>query len=220
MKKTLKQQAREVEKKILEDNEDFYNEIVKQYFPKNDTKPKRKRILQISCIAVACAVLIACITTLMFNLLKENKVDYLMENEVVEEIDIDKLKSLIPWFYINTEENIYRSSRTYDSLSGDNLYIEVDITNAKLAEMIKINLYINPKYKYKKELFPNNIQERKIKGVTVSYNEEISQNSYGLYDFSYTAIYKQDKNEIFMLYKQTWIDENSHFFEFLDEMIV
>lgn len=219
MRKSLKQQAKETENKILENNKDFYNEIVNQYFPEQETKSKRKLVLQVSSIAVVCVLIIAGITALLFNVVKEDKVEYLLENEIGVDSNISELHSAAPWYYINTKENIYQVTRTYDSVSGDNLYFEVNITNNTYAETIKINLYINPKYKSKKELPTNNIQEKQIKGVVVRYNERISQNS-GLYDFSYKANYKQGKNELYIEYKQTWIDENTHFFEFLEGIII
>lgn len=219
MRKSLKQQAKETENKILENNKDFYNEIVNQYFPEQETKRKRKLVLQVSSIAVVCVLIIAGITALLFNVLKEDNVEYLLGNEIGVDSDINELQNAAPWFYINTDENICQVTRTYDSVSGDNLYFEVNIRNYTFAEEIKINLYINPKYISKKELPSNDIQEKEIKGITVRYNERISQNP-GIYNFSYKANYKQGKSELYIDYKQKCIDENTHFFEFLEGIII
>lgn len=225
MKKTLRQQAKDVNIKILENNEDFYNEIVNQYFPEKEPKPKRKLVLKLSSIASACLLFIAGINILLYCFLNVDNVEYLMENEVVEDSNIVELQNLAPWFSIS-QEYTYQVTQTYDSISEDILYFEIIISGNNFVEKASIYLYINPNYKTRKQLIKEEVKElyeikdMNINGTEVHYIEKVSQNSYGLYIFSYKAQYEQGKNEIYIEYEQTWIDENTHFFAFLEEMIV
>lgn len=218
MKKTLKAQARQTEKKILEENKDFYNDITHKYFSKKST-PKRKVLLKACSIATACLLVVACLSIALYSAFKWKEPEYFVQNEVVIDSDINEINSIAPWFQIgDKEEYLYQIIRIYDSVSGDNLYFEVSLNSKSYFETIYVYLYINPYYKLQHNLFGDDIMDIEINGINVSYEENI-EFSNEKYDLNYQAQYKKGKNKVFIKYNQVWPENDTHFFEFLEDFI-
>ncbi len=220
MKRELKSQSKKAEKEILARNSEFYDDTIRQYYPEKKTaKFNRRLIIKVSSIVTACVLFVACLSVVLYSILNDNKIEYLYENEVVEDCDLTELQNAVPWFpKFNEQEYEQQISRTYDSLSGDNLYFVVEIKDANFAETIKIYLYINPRYKHDKKMLTN-AKNANINGLDIIYNENISSDADDFYTFEYKAQYNHGKNEVYIEYRQLWFENDSHFFEFLEEIV-
>lgn len=218
MKRSFKAQIRYAKKKILEEDKEFYNEVKAQYYPEKEAHSKKRLLLKVGAVA-ACFLLIGiCLSVILVNTLKNEPSEYLLENEVVENINIYDLQKSVLWFPIDeSSDSEYHITRIYDSLSGDNLYFEVRIEGNTFAEKVKINIYTNPKYKNKHILSGNDIVTKEINNISVQYTENISNK--GLYTFNYTAQFTKEKADVYIEYNQVWYENNTHFFKFLEEII-
>lgn len=215
MKKTLKDQARQAEQKILEDNKDFYNNITHKYFSE---KPTLKRnLIKASSIVTACLLVVAFLSIALYAVFKEEP-EYLLQNEVTIDSDINELNNVVPWCPINNiDEFIYRVTRTYDSISGDNLYFKLKINIESFSEKAVIYLFVNSKYKSNKEL--TDIKSIKINGIDINYEEKFFIDSDEKNNFNINALFKKNGIEIYIEYNQIWYENDTHFFEFLKNII-
>ena len=221
MKRKLKAQAKKAEKEILARNSDFYNEIMEQYYPEQTKeKSKRKLIIKVSSIVTACILFIVSLSVVLFKFLKNEEVEYLYENEVGENTDIETLYRAVPWFpKLSEQEYEQQASRTYDSVSGDNLYFVMDLKRDSYLETIKIFLYINPRYKEKPyELNNDVVNNITVNNISVNYNENEKREK-ELYTFEYKAQYNHGKNVVYIEYQQVWFENDTHFFNFLEEIV-
>ena len=220
MKRELKSQSKKAEKEILARNSEFYDDTIRQYYPEKKTaKSNRRLIIKVSSIVTACVLFVACLSVVLFKALKNEEVVYLYENEVGENTDMGTLYKVVPWFpKLDEKKYEQQVSRTYDSLSGDNLYFVVDIKSLEYSEIIKVYLYINPNYKANNEnlLALKSIQ---INGKKVKYNDNIAVDSDDFYTFEYIAQYSHGKSVIYIEYQQLWFENDTHFFEFLEEIV-
>lgn len=221
MKRKLKAQAKKAEKEILARNSDFYNEIMEQYYPEQTKeKSKRKLIIKVSSIVTACILFIVSLSVVLFKFFKNEEVEYLYENEVGENTDMETLYKAVPWFpKLNEQDYDYKLSRTYDSVSGDNLYFAINIKGNSFAETIKVYLYINPYYKERLyELSRDVVNNVTVNKIPVNYKETVKQED-GIFTFEYIAQYSHGKNEVYIEYKQLWFENDTHFFKFLEEIV-
>lgn len=220
MKKGLRAHSRNVEEQILAENQNFYNEITKQYYPEQKSvRPNHGLIIKMGSLATACLLLVTCLSVVFYFVFKKEKIEYIYENEVGENTNLQTFQDAVPWFFKFYEEDyIYRISRTYDSVSGDNLFFELDLTRDSYVETTKIYLYINPNYKTDMtELIDSNSTQ--VNGIEVKYDETIVIDSDGFYNFSFEAQYYHDESEVYISYKQLWYEEDTHFFKFLEEIV-
>lgn len=221
---TPKQQAKFAEKKILKDNEGFYNDIVKSHFSEKKSHTKRIAILGSSAASVILTVVLCLVFLLPSNLgpgiVDPPKKHYLLENEVSVPSDIEELNLNLSGVIINlTSRYDFKIQRTYDSESNDNLFFLISIAGEDTFETVKIYVYINPDYEHKKQTIEEPIKTKNIGGFDVEYKESITKDSDEIFTFIYVAKTAHENLAIYLEYEQLWFKEETNFFNFFEETI-
>lgn len=216
MKRSFRKQNQEAEQKILKENADIYDDIVRQYYPPKQAPDKRRTLLKVGSAVFACLLIVSVLTVIVAKVFREEDHMYLLQNEVVEDLDVNELYKEFAWLKTDTEYTC-RAARTYDSVSGDNLYFEARLISNDFAETIKIYLYANPYYKSRKKISGDYL-DVKTNNINVKCKENVSVDSDSIYYFNYFAQFERDKTDIYIEYQQMWYEDDTHFFEFLKEI--
>ena len=219
MKRSFRKQNQIAEQRILDDNADIRDKIVRQYYPPKQAPVRRRALLlKVGSVAFACLLIVSVLTVVVTQVFREEDHKYLLQNEVVETIDVNDLYKEYTWLKTVYDWNIMTATRTYDSVSGENLYFEVDLVGSVFAETVDIYLYVNRYYTNRLTISEKSIESTKINGIEIKYNGSASVDSDSLYHFNYFAQYNKDKVDIYLEYQQMWFEDDPHFFTFLQEI--
>lgn len=222
-KRGFKQQVKFAEKAITEENKEWYENFVKTQFPaRKEEKRKRKKIM-LSFSSVLAVVLVAvigvCVTLPKTSAPEEEGKFYYADNMRFEFVGIAEVNDILKDVYITANE-IYALNveRAYDLISNDTLFYKIQLKNAdETYENVTLEFYVNPDYKSEKSL-ENEPLEYLFKNKTLTYNRKIIDNDWS-YTIHYSAILEIENLEIYIDYEQFSIDEQSNFFEFLEQTI-
>lgn len=221
-KRGFKQQVKFAEKAITEENKEWYENFVKTQFPaRKEEKRKRKKILLSfsSVLAVVFVAVIGIFVTLPKATEPEEEGKfYYAENISSTVAEFAEVNNSIEVIKINASD-IYelRAERVYDSISEDVLYYRVQFESEETHETVLLEFYVNPYYPSERTL-KNEPTEYVFKGNPLKYDLQITNNDVPFF-IHYTAILKIENLEIYIDYEQFSIDEQSNFFEFLEQTI-
>ncbi len=226
MKKNyIQNQAKDAENKILEDNTDFYNSVKSKYYP-NKTANKRIHILRLSYAVVVGLILIICLSVVLAKVLdndleNDTNKNYLFQNEKNTVADLFELNGNLNDIFLDIDNNAYEFNivRVYDSISGDNLYFVMNIEGSDFIENIEMYFFINPDYKHINKLEGNEIKTIQVNSLDIKYIEDISEDSDGLFNLNYIAQIDDNKSVIYIEYEQSWDENSTNFFNFLEQTI-
>lgn len=219
---TPKQQAKYAEKKILEENEDFYNEIVSAHY-----SMEKKRTKYIVGWAGSAGFVILTVVLCLVFLLPNNSMPpdsqkhYLLENEVSVASDLEELNSILEGFSLSIALGYeYLVRRYYDAEFNDNLYFILSIEGENTFETISIYVYINPLYDRQKQLVEERIRVTKIGIFQVHYEENTSVDQDDIYTFNYAAKTEYEDITVYIEYEQLWFEDDTNFFNFFEETFI
>ena len=222
-KRGFKQQVKFAEKAITEENKEWYENFVKTQFPaRKEEKRKRKKILLSfsSVLAVVFVAVIGIFVTLPKATEPEEEGKfYYSDNIRFHVIELIEVNNNLKDVQIKANE-IYglNVERAYDLISEDVLYYRIQLKNEYVTyETVSLEFYVNPYYPSERTL-KNEPTEYVFKGNTLKYDLQINDNDWA-YIIHYTAILKVENLEIYIDYEQFSIDEQSNFFEFLEQTI-
>ncbi|MCM1009162.1 MAG: hypothetical protein NC485_14835, partial [Ruminococcus flavefaciens] len=185
IKKVLREEQQKIDKRILADGQDLYNELSSQYCtPKPEQNKARKGSLIKWMTAVSCVVVICLVIGLSVTLTQPTSPQYLEQNEI-------RINSSMDEFVNDTKSNIafgndYTISkiiRIDDSVSSDKLYYAFEFEHKE--ELIYGELYVivNKYYTYP-DRHLGIIEKTSLNGYDVEYSvsesliEDIPTNKY------------------------------------------
>lgn len=245
-KRSVKKQARETENKILENNKEWIDGFIKQNYPDENKKRKKKNVSAfavgqpktavrssrssvavvgtLSVVVAICLIAAIVAFALLFNptvpvpLPKKN---YLTENEKNAESDILELNSGLKDFSVKLEEGFDgKLNRIYDSISNDTLYYSLDIAKIETTEMILIHFYVNKDFLNRKTIKDiGNASTQTIGVFEILYNEE-KVNEDWAYKLQYNAITEYNEVSIYIEYEQYSLDGTSNLFNFIEQTFI
>ena len=217
--RTPKQQAKYAEKKILEENEDFYNSIIAENYPKKGKLTKR--IMGFAGTAVTAALtLTVCLVLFLPDASDTPSKRYLLENEDSVSSSLVELNANVEGieFVVDTQYGC-KVMRAYDLEYNDNLYFYADILSADTLESIIMYVYINPLYEHQMNVNQKFIKNTKIGGFQLDYEENISKDEDDIFTFTYIASTEYESVVVYLEYTQLWFEEETNFFNFFEKTV-
>lgn len=192
IKKFLKKVAEEDRESLINDKDvEFLASIGVDYNKKKiaaQNEPKASYYLtagapnyKVILICLACFIVAAItVTIILYNYFKpalvEPPIQYFEDNFVKVDSDLDELNADLELFSLAVNENDYdlKIKKTYDSLSGDNLYFSLNFNQQNgFKKSFKLDIIVNRLYKYKQFLYDREPVETKISEYTFKYVEDI-----------------------------------------------
>ena len=128
----------------------------------------------IICIASFLVAVIA-VSIILYIYLKPARVKYFQDNFVEVESDLQELNSGLKLFSMTIDETEYELGvkRTYDSLSGDDLYFTLEFSaKQKLSQKFRLEIVVNKLYEYEELIFDMEPVEEQITEYTIKYTEK------------------------------------------------
>lgn len=141
------------------ENETFHQEVREELFPQPTPARKRIRPKQVwisfaATMAIACVVLVCCLTLLTpstgkpsGNPVKPPEKEYFFENEKQESCSLDQINSSLDGS-IAFDIAQCETTRKFDSISNDTLYYQISYINEDMLEETKIQVYTNEFYQF------------------------------------------------------------------------
>lgn len=217
-KRSIKQQAKYAEKKILEQNKDFYANIAESKFGSVNVKQHRRPLSLYIAAAVVAAVTLTFV--LIFPLLEGLSKEYSSENNVVEDISISQFNSYIGKLeFVALDKYTYRYNRVYDSVSKDTLFLVLRVST---NEGIKASVYFYTN-KFFEEYTAGFIDEKdgsfQANGFSMNYRLDITAIDELFNLFYYKAFGTYQKINIYIEHEQMCIGNQSNFFDFVKQSI-
>lgn len=215
-KSALDRHIEELEKEIHQRNQGFYDDYVAKYYPK-DVKKKNSFIISLSLLLVF--IFIATAATVAIVLKRETGKQYLLENEVTVNSTIDELNSIQSDFILTIvdEYSIEKVNRIYDEISNDTLYFKITLHRNDELENAEMVFYVNENYEHNKQL--QSVDGTfEIDNVTYTYNVAVN-NAEIAWFYNYNATATINKTDIYLMYKETSLTEESNFENFLSQTI-
>ena len=129
--------------------------------------------------SIACFLIVA-ITAISLSLyfsLKPDPVGQYFEDNFIEEIsDLQHLNEDLELFTLNVDFDEYdvNIKRTYDSLSGDNLFYSLDFKAKNgLIKNFKLKVIVNKFYEYEGLSYTDELKENSFSDYTLKYYESV-----------------------------------------------
>lgn len=189
IKKFLKKVAEEDRESIIDEKDiEFLSSIGVDYNKKkiaSQNEPKASYYLtagapnyRVISICLACFIVAAItVAIILYNYFKpalvEPPIQYFESNFIKVDSDLDELNADLKLFSLAVDENDYdlKIKKTYDSLSGDNLYYTLVFSQSSpFIKSFKLEIVVNSLYKHK-QLIYDDYSETKIAEYTVKYTE-------------------------------------------------
>lgn len=211
------------------ENETFHQEVREELFPQHTPARKRIRPKQVwisfaATMAIACVVLVCCLTLLTpstgkpsGNPVKPPEKEYFFENECEEIGYLTQVNDDLDNAFIFNNLN-YDITRKYDSLSNDTLYYQLIYINDAMLETINIYVYTNKYYKleWNDERCDMNST---LKGVEVKYISNYKNLDF-YYEVNTTAYITLDNAKIYVEYNGVSLDgQSNNFLQALAQII-
>lgn len=211
------------------ENEQFHQEVREELFPQSTPARKRIRPKQVwisfaATMAIACVVLVCCLTLLTPSAgqpssdpVKPPEKEYFFENEEQQISNLMQVNN-----DLNNEiafnDLSFTVVRKYDSLSNDTLYYSLTYINDAMLETINIYAYTNKDYKFDWNVSDANASDI-IKEFDVHY-----LTSYRDQEFYFTvftqAYITLDNAKIYVEYNGVSLDgQSNNFLEALAQII-
>lgn len=222
----MKRRAAADHKKTLEKNQEFFQSVINDNYPKHNSAVKRKNLSwqRIVCSATAVVVVILTITMMFIFIPNSEKPGvekaYLKENIITKSESLSDLNSTLQSVNFDFSSYIIKELILYyDSVSKDKLFYRIKGTDLdELSEWIievgvndKFDLpYNDTKYSLTKEVY----------GYTVYCDVECREED-GLYFISAKAKVILEKEMLYLNYSGVAFEENEDIFiEFMQNIIV
>lgn len=205
----LRKQAKKTEQRLLEENTDNYEAMVKANYSAKTSKAKP--IAFFGTIGAAVLTLTLCLVFLLPTKSPPEKHYYeaneVMVNSTVEEVNA----SLDPVQVAMLPQYSYIFKRCYDSEYNDTLFFTIEIKNDLTFESATVWLYINKDFDRRKTVSNEAVTEQ-IGSFTISYDNHYIEDG-GLYTLFYKAQSKWDGFSIYIDYTQLALENSSNFFK-------
>ena len=104
----------------------------------------------------------------------ESPIKYFDDNFVEVDSNLQELNGDLELFLLTVDENAYRVGikRTYDSLSGDDLFFTLEFAaNQGLSKQFIVDIVVNKYYEHKELNYLDEPQEEEFSGYTLKYLE-------------------------------------------------
>lgn len=189
--KFLKKVAEEDRESIINEKDiEFLSSIGVDYNKKKvaaQNEPKASYYLTASAfnyrvllICLACFVVAAItVTIILYNHfnpdLVEPPIHYFEDNFVKVDSNLDELNADLELFELVVNENDYdlKIEKTYDSLSGDNLYYSLKFNqNNEHTKSLKLDIVVNSLYEYEQPVYQESVNAQ-ISEYTIIYVEDV-----------------------------------------------
>lgn len=207
----LKKQAKRTEQKLLAENTENYDALVRAHYPAPAKKRKVLPFAILGGVGVAAIALTLCLVFLLPNTAENNK-SYNSENEQVADCTVEKINTDLSVIQLLVLSNYtYVCTYTFDSQYNDTLYYEITAKNTDFTTAT-IRLYVNPDYKDRQKAPETSVTEQ-CGDFTVKYDKTYTEDG-GLYTVSYTAESQVNDVTIFITYEQLSLDDTGDFFNF------
>ncbi len=211
------------------ENEQFHQEVKEELFPQPTRARKRIRPKQVwigfaTTMAIACVVLVCCLTLLTPSAgqpsgdpVKPPEKEYFFENEEQQISNLIQVNNDLN-NEIEFNDLSFTVVRKYDSLSNDTLYYQLTYINDAMIETINIYVYINEYYKFHwNESDADTTNE--IKGINVQYLTSYSNQEFYFTVFTQAYI-TLDNAKIYVEYNGVSLDgQSNNFLEALAQII-
>lgn len=207
----LKKQAKRTEQKLLAENTENYDALVRAHYP---APVKKRKVLPFAILGGVGALAVALTLCLVFLLpnTAENSKLYKAENEESIVSTIDDINLSLENIRLATlPEYSYRCTRTYDSQYNDTLYYEITAKNDVVITVV-IRLYVNPEYT-RQDFISETAISTQCGDFNVKYDKTYTEDS-GLFTLSYKAESQVNDVTIFITYQQLSLDDTGDFFNF------
>lgn len=208
----LKKQAKRTEQKLLAENTENYDALVRAHYP---APAKKRNVLPFAILGGIGALAVALTLCLVFLLpnTAENSKLYKAENRQVADCTVEEINTSLKSMQLDTIPNyFYHYSHTYDTQYNETLYYEIEIENDTGIVSSTVRLYTNPDYSRQDTISENAITQQ-VGGFTILYNKRAVEDG-GLYTVSYTAESQVNDVVIFITYQQLSLDDTGDFFNF------
>lgn len=211
IKKQLKKQVEESERKLLEQDTDF-RDCFKAEYCNGSASAKKKKIFASVSAAVACALCAVLLMLFLPNiglLKRESEKEYFDSNAVEVNSDIANVNSYLDGIVLkNTEKFDYKAIRVYDKKYNEILYFKIK-NNKLMAFDISIYFYVNKDYKDRNELSSGTLK-------TVNGIEYLVQDKSTAFDYIYKAQFTCNDITTYIEYQQSTAEPDG-FIEFLEQ---
>jgi hypothetical protein len=238
-KKALKKETKDAEKIILEENNDFYDNFMREHFPKKTFKNnfvtmfaqhKLCAAISASTVIVAVLTLVLCLVFLLPTapIIPNNPIDpsvtipddkkhYLQENEIMVDSSIVELNANLSSiiFSIGDSFNIL-AKRTYDSISNDTLFYSISLTDDELKK-ITFYVYVNKDYEHKR-INEENSTPALINGFELDCYAQTMLDDI-IYSHTAKALMTYEGITVYIEYNEMSLDEESNFLEVLEQIL-
>lgn len=208
----LKKQAKRTEQKLLAENTENYDALVRAHYPAPVKKRKVLPFAILGGVGVAAIALTLCLVFLLPNTAENSKL-YKAENKQLADCTVEEINTSLNTLQLTKLQNyIYIGTRWYDSEYNETLYYEIKINDDTAFTTATVRLYVNPDYDSQDSV--SEIALTKQCGdFTIKYDKVCIENS-GLYTVSYTAESQVNDIVIFITYQQLSLDDTGDFFNF------
>lgn len=211
------------------ENEQFHQEVREELFPQPTPARKRIRPKQVwisfaATMAIACVVLVCCLTLLTPSTgkpsgdpVKPPEKEYFFENEKQESCALDQINSSLDGS-IAFDIAQCDTTRKFDSVSNDTLYYQIVYINEDMLEDIRLQIYINDAYKFDWHI--NRCDSNaKIKDINVDYLTSYSDQEFYFTVFTQAYI-TLDNAKIYVEYSGVSLDgQSNNFLQALAQII-
>ncbi len=226
-KKFLEQQAEQDRQAILSETDARFLQEMKVKIEANTSTPAAHRFPRLKFwLAVASGILasiVVLVCVLVFYPQTQNKVVYYENNFVKSDSTLQAMDDDMKEFAFLISDNFYTTyvEKTTDSVSGDVIMYQANVTrNDNLLKMTIIAV-CNKNYNYKDIQITENFMLEKLSRYDIYYlSERKSDSDFGIEKYSAQAQIKRNTEYIYIMdYSETILDGQPRFFDIIQSLI-